>query len=757
MNISLDQIKSNMIEKVISSLVNMRYMTSVDKDLYKADIINKISSNFLCTTLRFQDGLTNADDYNQTAYELYLDILTTFEYINKLYEAINAHQALNQSIINTLTSNINILNDKLDEYEVTIGNTGAPGCMIEGFRTMNKLETDRKYFTERYGERMPIETWVRFNEDQENITLNYTRQQNVVAYKSGVKLGSISITKQYGSGYITARNSETKLNNALDTSKTSYWAETILSDAEFKVKGMGYDDNDGIKKTNRSYYDLNRGAMCELCITFEALAKVNELTLKPYGNYPIDIVAIRYSLTDLEDDDVFDVVYPNNDNELLSSTSIRQEYAFHFPTITCKRLFILINQIHCIKDTFMMNANQMFKNELWFNATYNGDDVLSQDNTIVFKPNYIDKVQEEPIWRYIQNKMATGKKIDINEMLITNNKRQVPMTKYQYTYGFYNILPCFCEFQRASIYVTKEIDVEGCIDSVKLVSDETHFIGTDGKINTDIEFYITTKTNPSYTDWIPICPTNKKYIEKELLQIDWGWCSLRHRAVCSTTTTVNGDGQTILETSRPIVFYNDIQLIEDSDYYLRFEEGSNGTIATAVEIANFDHFGVYTVSYTPLDADKVVAIIDTDNPIPSNTYEEIMGNGTSCYKLSEYPYYSRIEPESTQSYVKVIDIGTNKVYNQSDISNHQVECVTNKHNSVNSYKNFVKNTNAIQYYTNGKYIYFNQPIAIGQKIEISYPSFASRIRLKAILRRNTKEDSWLTPILNSYRLEFTTL
>jgi hypothetical protein len=133
-----------------------------------------------------------------------------------------------------------------------------------------------------------------------------------------------------------------------------------------------------------------------------------------------------------------------------------------------------------------------------------------------------------------------------------------------------------------------------------------------------------------------------------------------------------------------------------------------------------------------------------------------MGNGTACYRLSEYPYYLRNNPTATNSYCKVIDTETNNVYNQGK-ADIDVECVTNKYDTGDSYKKFIANTNKIQYYTNGRYVYFNQPIAKGQTIEISYPSFASRIRLKAILRRNTKEDSWVTPILNSYRLEFTTL
>jgi hypothetical protein len=63
----------------------------------------------------------------------------------------------------------------------------------------------------------------------------------------------------------------------------------------------------------------------------------------------------------------------------------------------------------------------------------------------------------------------------------------------------------------------------------------------------------------------------------------------------------------------------------------------------------------------------------------------------------------------------------------------------------------------IQYYTNGKYIYFNQPIKKSQKVEVSYPSFDSKIRLKIIFRKNSKRDFWTTPVLNKYKLEFSTI
>lgn len=755
MDISLDKIKEEMVDKVISELSNIRYMTSIEKDLYKSELISKVQQKLLATTLRTQSELTNADDYNQTAYEIYLDILTTFGYVNELYSTINNHQQLNESIINTLYSTIATLNDKLDEYESVIGTAGSPECFIEGFRTQNNYETDKQYYTERYGEIMPVSTYVKFNSEQENITLNYTRQQNVMVYKSGVQLGEISITKQYGSGFITARNSEAKLQNAIDTSMSSYWAETILADAEMKIVGEEFSNSDGLGQTNRSYYDLPRGAMCEICLTFEALAKVNEIVLRPFGNFPIDIIAIRYSLSDDEDDDTYDVVCPDNQKySWLSSKSINQEYAFHFPQITCKKLYILINQLHCIKNTYMISSNQMFKNELWFNATYNDTNDAIMESTTVFAPNYLDRAAEDQVWRYINNKMVTNKNLDINDLLINNNNKYLPVTKYQYTYGFYNIAPNFVEFQKAGIYVSQEIEVSGPIDTIRLTSEEEHFIDTDGYVGTDIEFYITSKKNPSYQDWKSICPTNKNYIHKELLQLDYAYCYLRHTAVCGNIVTQDKNGQQQVTMVRPIVYMNDILMTEDADYILKYDADGN---VIAIEISNIDHFALYTVSYQPTDSSKELSLIDEDNPIPNNSYEEIMGNGTACYELESFPFYSRTYPDLTTSYVKIIDIDTNKVLNQTNQDNSPIQCVTNKDNPNESYKNFIANTNKIQYYTNGRYIYFNQPINANQKIEINYPSFDCKVRLKAILRRNTKKDLWITPILKSYKLEFTTI
>lgn len=764
MSTDIKTIKQKMIDEVIARLGKFGYMPNTDRELYLNTIKEKLNDRLLVTTVRTQSGITNADDYNKTAFETYLDLLTTFDYVDELFSTINNHQKLNESIVNTLYSTIGEIDDRLEEYAASISSEGVPHVFYENFRTQANQSWDRKYYTERYGERMPLATFVKFNPEQENITLNYTRQQNVMVYKSGVQLGEISLTKQYGSGFIKARNSEAKLENCIDTSMTSYWADTILSDSEIKIKGLGYENTDGLGQTNRSYYDATRGAMCEICLTFEALAKVNEIILRPFGTYPIDIIAIRYSLTDDEDDTTYDIVYPDNRYEWLRSESINHEYSYHFHEIVCKKLYILINQVHFIKDTYMIESNKMFKNELWFNSTWSDTANVKMEDTAVFQACYLDRGQEDAVWRYVNNKIVTNKSIDINDLLIKNKNKLLPVTKYQYTYGFYNIAPNFVEFQKAGIYVSNEIVVDGAIDCVSLISDELHFETSDGHIATDIEFYITTKANPQYTDWKPICPKNKDYVYHEFMQLDYDYCYLRHEAVCGNIAVYkdvkNDDGTQLvavesMEMERPIVYYNDIVLTEDADYILRYNELGN---VYAIEIANIDHFAIYTVSYTPVDSSKELSLVgDSSDPVPNSTFEEIMGNGTACYELEGFPYYNNRKPDESLSYLKIINTDTNTILSQTARATSPIVCVTNRSNPADSYKNFIANSNKIQYYTYGRKVYFSKPISANQKIEITYPSLDSKIRVKAILRRNSKRDMWLTPVLKSYKVEMTTL
>lgn len=754
----LKKVREEMTEKVISGLEGIGYLSEQEKAVYRKNIEDKIASKQLCTEQRIQGGLTNAFDYNRNAYELYIDILTVFDYLNSLSDDIDAQQNLAMASLSSVSSMISSLNDKLDEIQAVIGTKGHPECFMDNLRTNVNRETDKDFLRERYGNLLASVNAARFNPEQETLTLGYTRQQNVLMYKSGVQLGEAEITRQYGSGLIKVRNPEEKLNNALDTSRSNYWAETILCDAEFSLKGTGFEDFEYMRQYNRSFYDLPKGALCEICIRFEAMTKVNELILNPFGRFPLDVVAVRYSYTDSEDSECYDILTPDGSKySWLTQSTLRKETAFHFPEIVCKKLYILINQLHCIKDTFLISSNQMFKNELWYSATSNESECAELPDSMIFKPIYMDRGKEDPVWTYINNKMNTMKNVDINTLLLKSNEKMLPCTKYQYTYGFYNIIPNYVEFQNTGVYVTKEIQASGIVKSISITTQEEHFESLDnGRKVTDIEYYITTSSSPAYTDWHPLCPSNKEYIHCERLLVDYDVCYLLHEAVCRNVTRYDEEGNPYTEMVRPIIRMDDQKLTEDVDYILHFNKNNN---VESVEIPNADYFAVYTAEYMPAEESKTLDLLSGIGA-PGHEHEIINGTGASSYCLKEYPFYSMKDPHSTNSFVKVSDIQTGAWVSQH---NGAVECVTDKLNTGNSYKNMKVNkagasvTGTLQYYTDGRYIYFNRPIKTSEKIEVSYPCYSSSIRLKMIFRRNSKRDFWMTPVLHGYKIEFTTI
>jgi hypothetical protein len=730
-DVSLNRVKSEIINKILDDLTSTEQYTEQEAKLKRAELEQQILDKELICSLSLQSEVTDAQKFNQTAEEMYIDILTTFGYVNTLEDTIDKHIEINQSTINNLTALINKANDRIDGYEAILGAKGNPEHNIEGFRTSDSFENKRELFTERYGEIVPSSCRAYYNLAEESISLPYTRQQNMITYKNDVSLGDIFISKQLGGGLIKVRNGENSLENIIDTSLHTYWSETIMCDEPMRVKFDDVRPTDPHEVEN-FYYGVKNGALCELEINFESIAKVNEISFLPYGQYPVEIVAIRYKTSDDTEEPVKEVVYPDNTNPLLKNKVIGRGGTYRFPEINCKVLYIIFNQIHYTKSTFLLSSNELFKNELWFSATGQDDSKPVLDDGVLFKPMYFDRAIMDSAWKYINNMTVKNKKMDIKQILFGQADNIKPVTKYQYNYGFYNIAPNFSEFERTGVYVSKFIQASGNIKNIRIVTDEEHPQLPDNTKLTDIEYYISYKDNPEWDDWHPILPVNVPTVECELLQTEASLCELRFPA-----EAVHG------------VYLNGNPLIKDTDYFVH--TNSEGFIH-AVDIPNFDYFVKYTVSYTPAPDARTLDLMPDNVPLLSNSFEVINGDDTSGYLLNEYPYFSADNKIATN--VKLVNKFTGAVISQDS---GDVVCVTDPYSTMESYKNFDRTNSKIQYYTDKNAIYFNQNITKDFDIEINYQHFVSKVRLKAIFRRNSLKNNWMTPTLSKIKYEFVTV
>lgn len=752
-SLSIDKIKDTIINKILNDLVISEQLTDAAKVLKRKELEQLIKAKDLITQLRFQQGLTDAVGITQTMQEFYIDILTAFGCINTLDQIVDSRLSLNQSTINNLKSQVNSTNDSIDAYEAELSAMGNPCHIIEGFRNANSFENNQDYYTERYGELVPLSCRVNYDAYEENIGMPYLRNENTFLYDNGVSLGHVSINRQLGGGFMKINNDQNSLDNIIDSSMQSYWSQSILCDEPIGVDFAPTRPIDPLALKDY-YYGVNFGALCELDFVYESIAVINEITLMPYGQYPMEIVAIRYKTTDDPLEPLKEIVYPGNPNTSLRNKIITETTSYRFPEVTVKNVYIVLNQIHYTRNTFIYSSDEVFKNEMWFTLTNPVNDKPVINSDLMYNPMYIDRAIDDPSWSFINSLVAKDKYIDLKGILFDSKNTNTTVIKYQYTYGFYNVSLNYNDFEDTGVYISKPIEVDGNVKSIAITVDESHPVLDNGDVWTDIEYYITWQGQPQYTDWIPIYPKNKNTILSELLQlgdipewysptevitlVDPGICFLRFPA------------EAIYQ-----ILINEIPMVETLDYELHKFTNDNTKYANmiyAVDIPNFDPFSKYTVNYKPYESSKELDLISNDNPAIVSSVESYNGNNASYFQLANYPY--NYSDGRVSTYVRIIDKNTGKILLQEE---GDIVCITDAFSSSESYKGIIGNSSKYQYYTDSNYLYFNQNIADNFIVEISYTHYVSSVRLKAIFRKNSLKYDWMAAVINKIDYEFVTI
>ena len=442
-------------------------------------------------TLRPQSGKTNVDDFNDTLQEVYIDLLTAFQQMNAVASTIDQHRKLNNAIISNIKTNLSKLEDEITILEDRFANLSSDLIYVENFRSTDSFETDTSLYDT--GDR------VSFDKYNECIKLPKLVSINKLLTTNGQKMAIMSINKQLGSGLISLKNPNNGLEKAIDTDTESYWEETIMSDTPIKV------ELDEIK-----YFKVGFGAVCELEITFNNMVDVNEISLMPFGQFPIELVAIRHYTTDQPDTEEeelietygnlekIEIVSPKKTDPMLQNKIIRESMSFQFPSVPVKKLRIILNQMHYIKNSFVYDKTENDKNNIWFSK---GADVNFNFNG-VNKGLYEDKAITGNSWVQFNKKIEeSGGKIDIEEMLFPKTTNLIPVTKYEYNYGLYNLAITENNYKDSCSYISKLIKFDINLGGVLLEVDE-YIPSADYGIN----YYVTYQDSPTETDWIPITP-----------------------------------------------------------------------------------------------------------------------------------------------------------------------------------------------------------------------------------------------------------
>lgn len=725
MNINLNAIKDDIINSVLDNILSGA-KTKTEKELLKQNYKSIIKEKELITTVPENDIFINADNINETMNKLYIDLLTTYGVLNSMCENLTKYNISYTAYLDYINARINSISDAFEACRHSLINIYMPAYHIEKFRNKDSFDTSRYLQKTRYDGWFPSYCLCEYDSEECNITLPLLRQDNTLRYDDKVETAYISPVFQLGKGFINLTNKETSIDNCIDKSQTSFWTESILSDAKLKVdfketKPEHLFVNDGY------YYGISNGAVCEIEINYESVNTVNEITLKPCVNYPIRVVAIRYKQSDDEDEELKEIVYPDNDIENLRDKFSKDKMSYKFPDILCKKIYILFVQEHYLRKTYVYNPQDIYKNELWYNSKNN---VNRKSNEAEFQPVYLDRNIESTVWNNINDKILQGDNKDLANIVLGDNNQNRKVIKYEYQYGFYNI-GCFNNhYDRVGFYVSKLIDMKNNIKKIKIYTDETHQTDSLGHYITDIEYYIAGSKNPTADDWYPILPQGVRTIKSEILEITGGtYAYLRFY-----TKNV----RSIMKNGEPIdINSNDINLIK------RVCNSGKSQYIWAIQIVNYDYDAVYSVSYDPIEGSD---ILDLSEKI-STSIESFDGNNKSFFELEDEPYV-----DANEDYCNIKLTNVNKDSGGEEI---EVENVTNTSNQSISYQNFTNNGH-FQFYVYKNKVFFNKPVPKNYLVDISYKHLITKFRLKAILRRNSTKDGWLTPILNEIQYDVET-
>ena len=721
--LDINKIKEEISAAVVDKVVNDIATTDEEVKILKEEMLSKINKSDLITEVNTNQYEVKSSELNKNFNELYIDLLTTYGLLNNINSSISSYDVSNLIYTDFIKAKINEINDKFESCSYALTSTHVPSYVIERFRNANNFDKKRELQKDRYGQWIPSKCYVDFNSKENYITLPLIKKDNTLRYDNKVATGRISTYFQLGRGFVDLLSNGTSIDNAIDESDTSFWHETILSDAPFRVSFDEEKPNQLFVDDNY-FYGIENGAVCELEINFESLNTVNEISLDPYTKYPINIVAIRYKTTDDEDEPLVELVTPDNKDTALREVFTNSKVSYRFPDILCKKIYILFTQEHYIRDTYIYNVKDVYKNDLWYNSTNNKADVSTG---AIFKPNYIDREELNVNFKNFNDRIVSSADNDITNIIIDDERTNRKVIKYEYSYGFYNI-GCFSNhFDRTGIYVAKGIKVDSNIKSLSINTEEVHQLDSLGNSVTDIEYYVTSSTNPTENDWTPILPSNVNFIKSEMLYITGGTRAyLRFEADEVYSVMKNGE-----------------EIPADSNEYELDTNERTGNIF-CVQIFNYDYDAVYSISYKPVAGSNKV---DFSNKI-STSIESFTGKGNNYFKLENFPYLDRNGDYCNIKLVNTSPDGAGE--------NIIAENVTNIENQSFSYKNFDYSANKFQYYINEDTIYFNKPIGKEYIVDISYMHLISSIKLKAILRRNTTKDGWLTPVLKEIKYDIET-
>lgn len=760
---------------------------------------------------RVQSERVDSKSFNANMEEIAFDLATLFEASATVDRLLIDNQQLSRSLLEGIKKNIFILQSKLERYQMLMKNTdGFIDGVHEQFNAPQYTETDETVLQNLRKDR--FNKYMDSNYTTENVgnTLQLAGFETIdqLATSYGRRLARVEVLNRTGQ---SSENPEHGIDKAIDGSNQTYWAESILVDQPIIQNINDLWSND--------YKDLPKdGAICEIQITLNGITTISDVHLNPFCAYPLEVVAIYGYETEDMGGTFYELISPNHINPYQRSKKSVNQMIFQFPSVDISKLRILLRQENYVKENYIVNDKDAKNMELWRKLSSSVelvDDYKQPNETIAEfdKKNeitgwnvYLEKLTEwatsmkqSGLVEAAKQAMKTIQMGDYKNPMLLKLQALVPdkqegldtdptlsqgwqaVNKLSYLYGAYNISVFGRKYHNQSIYVSKPLPLSSNALRISLDTEEKHYDKEIGPAMvdpltgqnraretariTDIEYYITHKKNPTASDWQPILPISKTYIQGELLlgdmiqgnppEFEAYETAGNHLIAYSLRFPVESDKTLVLRR-------NGIAMHPDT--YIVSEDGKKIAIFSKYYMAS----SIYTVDYKPQDGAWFVNLDESSGIVPTQFIDKNGETGEqfanvdfdSAITLKHKPYLFRTQLFPYDKKKQEYYLDESKMSSLTPefpmivrINGQEFKNVTNYMTNTYDVERLVENEGKT-FAQIGNRMIFGKPID-GMKLEnitVDYYYVATDIRMKAILRRNSVEDESVTPALYNYNI-----
>jgi hypothetical protein len=220
------------IEDILKENQNLYNINSVTEDQFR-EIINQLAKEHKPMTIFApQIDKLDADLYNSFFTNVHVDLNLLFLESLLIESATTNYERIFDGIVSDLNKEIKALRDRVESLRLV--GEGEDGLIVQkrSFESSTEMEDREKFsslFVDRDGTSIPSAVFER-KHDQYYTALSKTHQLDALRDDQGTTTATIKIEDRRGIVIETGTPERYRLDNAIDGSPETYWAEVVLVD-----------------------------------------------------------------------------------------------------------------------------------------------------------------------------------------------------------------------------------------------------------------------------------------------------------------------------------------------------------------------------------------------------------------------------------------------------------------------------------------------------------------------------------------------